>query len=102
MLRKPDSLSPEDVVIKDPMMEPFFIVKSTSGGYVVYERVTKANNSEYLKTINYPSTFNYALKSVAKQKLGNLPQKEYNTVKEFVTKWEEISEQLNNLTSINV
>ena len=41
MLRRPDSIPDGDTIIEDPVMEPFFIAKSSSGGYTVYERVNK-------------------------------------------------------------
>ena len=41
MLRNPNSIPAGDILIQDPVMEPFFITKSQSGGYTVYERVEK-------------------------------------------------------------
>lgn len=102
MLRKPDSLSPSDTVIQDPAMEPFFITKSQAGGYVVYERVVKGEkNTEYIKTICYPSTFNYALKAVAREKLNSTDKPKYDSLKEYVGRWEEIMEEMKNLTTID-
>ena len=72
MLRRPDSIPTGDTIIKDPVLEPFFISKSQSSGYTVYERVTKGeNNTEYIKTICYPGNFNYASKSIANEKAYN-------------------------------
>lgn len=63
MLRKPDSIPATDTIIEDKAMEPFFITKSSSGGYTVYERVIKGDNdTPYIKTICYPGNFSYALK----------------------------------------
>ena len=45
MLRKPDSIPAGDTLIEDPVMEPFFISKSSSGGYTLYERVVKGDNN---------------------------------------------------------
>ena len=56
MLRNPNSIPDGDTIIQDPVMEPFFIAKSQSGGYTVYERVIKGENkTEYIKTVCYPS-----------------------------------------------
>ena len=50
MLRKPDSIPAGDTLIEDPVMEPFFICKSSSGGYTLYERVIKGENkTPYIK-----------------------------------------------------
>ena len=99
MLRKPDSLSPSDTIIQDPVMEPFFITKSQAGGYVVYERVSKGEkNTEYIKTICYPSTFNYALKKVAQEKLNAGDRTKYVSIKDYVKRNLLISEALVDVT----
>ena len=102
MLRKPDSIPAGDTVITDPVMEPFFISKSQSGGYTVYERVVKGEkNTEYIKTVAYPSTFNSALKRVANEKLNNGESKIYN-LQEYVTRWENIQKEMLSMTSIEL
>ena len=102
MLRKPDSIPAGDTVITDPVMEPFFIAKSQSGGYTVYERVVKGNNdTEYIKTVSYPATFNGALKRVANEKLNNGESKVYD-LKSYITRWEAINESISNLTPIEL
>ena len=102
MLRKPDSIPAGDTVITDPVMEPFFIAKSQSGGYTVYERVVKGNNdTEYIKTVSYPATFNGALKRVANEKLNNGESKVYD-LKSYITRWEAINESISNLTPIKL
>ena len=96
MLRNPNSIPAGDTLIQDPVMEPFFISKSQSGGYTVYERVVKGEkNTEYIKTVSYPATFGGALKTVAKEIL-NEGGKTYS-LKEYVERWEAVK---NSLTSI--
>ena len=102
MLRKPDSIPAGDTLIQDPVMEPFFISKSQSGGYTVYERVVKGEkNTEYIKTVAYPSTFNSALRRVANEKLNNGESKIYN-LQEYVTRWENIQKEMLSMTSIEL
>ena len=102
MLRRPDSIPAGDTIIQDPVMEPFFISKSQSGGYTVYERVTKGEkDTEYIKTISYPATFNAALKRVANEKLNNGESKLY-TLKEYVDRWENIQKEMLSMTSIDL
>lgn len=101
MLRRPDSIPSGDTIIQDPVMEPFFIAKSQSGGYTVYERVVKGdNNTEYIKTICYPGSFNHALKSVAREKL-NSGDKTIYSLKEYVTRWESIQKEISSMTTID-
>ena len=96
MLRNPNSVPSTDTVIQDPVMEPFFITRSQTGGYTVYERVIKGENStEYIKTISYPSNFGNALRTIAKEML-NEGGKTYD-LKSYVERWEEVK---NSLTSI--
>ena len=102
MLRKPNSIPAGDTVIQDPIMEPFFISKSQSGGYTVYKRVTKGtNNTEYIQTICYPATFNHALKTVANEKLNTGMSKTY-TIKEYLNRWESISKEMLTMTTIDI
>ena len=96
MLRNPNSIPAADTLIEDPVMEPFFISRSQTGGYTVYERVIKGdNNTEYIKTVCYPSNFGNALKTVAREIL-NEEGKKYS-LKEYVDRWENVK---NSLTSI--
>jgi len=103
MLRRPDSIPAGDTVVQDPVMEPFFIAKSQSGGYTVYERVIKGEkNTEYIKTICYPSNFNGALKVVAREKLNSGTQKVYNSLQEYSTKWKDIQTAMETMTTIDL
>ena len=96
MLRKPDSIPSTDTIIEDKAMEPFFITRSQTGGYTVFERVIKGeNNTEYIKTLGYPSRFGNALQMVAREKL-NEQGKTYD-LKSYVERWENVK---NSLTSI--
>jgi len=96
MLRNPNSIPSGDTIIEDPVMEPFFITRSQTGGYTVYERVVKGeNNTEYIKTLGYPSNFGSALKMVAREIL-NEGGKTYD-LKTYVKRWEDVK---NSLTSI--
>ena len=96
MLRKPDSIPASDTVISDPALEPFFITRSQTGGFTLYERVVKGeNNTEYIKNISYPSNFGNALRAIAREKL-NEEGKTYD-LKSYVERWEDVK---NSLTSI--
>jgi len=102
MLRNPDSIPAGDTIVKDPAMEPFFISKSQSGGYTVFERVVKGeNNTEYIKMVCYPGNFNYALKRVAIEKLNSGEKTIYNSLKDYVNRWESIQEEMLSMTSID-
>lgn len=100
MLRKPDSIPANDTIVQDPSMEPFFISKSSTGGYTVYERVIKGeNNTHYIKTVSYPSTFNGALKTIGREIL-NQGGKKY-TLKEYLDRWESIESKITILSTID-
>lgn len=103
MLRNPDTIPASDTVIQDPVMEPFFITKSSSvGGFTVYEKVNRGKDGKsYLRTVCYPSTFNSALKTVAKELLSNSEKKQYDTVKEYIQSWNEIEERMRLITTID-
>lgn len=102
MLRKPDSIPASDTIIQDPAMEPFFITKASVGGYVVYERVTRGENSkEYIRTVCYPSNFNNALKAVGRELLNHCDKKQYDTVKDYIQSWNEIEQRLQTITMVD-
>jgi hypothetical protein len=103
MLRKPDSIPSGDTIIQDPVMEPFFITKSQSGGYTVYERVVKGeNNTEYIKTICYPGNFNFALKTIATEKLNSGEKTIYSSLKDYISRWETIKKEMYSMTSVEL
>lgn len=102
MLRRPDSISPTDTIIEDPLMEPFFIVKSTAGGYVVYERVKKGDKgNDYLKTHGYPSNFNSALKMVARHLLDQSNDRHYTSIKQYIDTFEQLQVKMRTITAID-
>lgn len=96
MLRKPDSISASDTVITDPALEPFFVSRSQTGGYTLYERVIKGEkDTEYIKTICYPSNFSNALKKAAEELLNT--SKEFTTIKEYVLEYRSIQEKITSI-----
>lgn len=96
MLRNPNSIPETDTVITDPVMEPYFITRSQNNGYTVFERVVKGeNDTEYIKTLSYPSNFSNALRTVAREKL-NESGKTYN-LKEYVDRWESVKDSLTSI-----
>ena len=93
MLRNPDSIPASDTIIKDPKMDPFFITRSQTGGYTVFENVIKGeNNTSYIKTVSYPSNFGNALRVIAKEKL-NEEGKTYD-LKSYIERWESVKDSL--------
>ena len=93
MLRRPDSIPSSDTLIQDKVMEPYFVSRSSSGGYTVYERViTGENNTEYIKTLGYPSNFGNALRMIARE-LTNEEGKTF-TLKEYMQRWENVRKAL--------
>jgi hypothetical protein len=103
MLRNPDTIPAGDTIIQDPAMEPLFITKSSAiGGFTVYERVNRGKDEKsYLRTVCYPSSFNSALKTVAKELLNHSEKKQYNTVKEYIQSWNEIEEKMKTITMVD-
>lgn len=103
MLRNPSTIPAGDTVIEDAVLEPYFIVNSTSGGYTVYERVNRGKEGKpYLRSVCYPSTFNHALKVIAKEKLNTGETTYYTSIKEYISKWESITESIEKATLIDL
>ena len=99
MLRKPDSIPSNETIVEDPVMEPYFITRSQTGGYTVYERVIKGeNNTEYIKTICYPGNFGYALKTIAEEKTNH--SKNYSTIKDYVLKYKSYQDKITSIMGV--
>ena len=102
MLRNPNTIPADDTLIEDPIMEPFFITKSSSGGYTVYERVNRGKDDKsYLRTVCYPSTFNYAIRAVSKELLNTAEKKHFTSIKEYINTWNEVQEKMRTMTTID-
>jgi len=102
MLRSPKSIPSSDTIIEDPKIEPFFIVKSsTGGGYVIYERVIVGESQKaYIKTHAYPGTFNSALKIVSRKLLNQADNKHFSSIKEYIQTFEDLVEKMKTITEL--
>lgn len=91
------------ITITDPKIAPYIIGKDTAhGGYVVYEDVKTDNTKngetrEYLKTICYPSNFQNALKAVIREKMKGTSKHHYNSLEEYVQRWERVNTEIKDL-----
>lgn len=90
-------------VIRDPLMEPFYIEKDASTFTVVEKTTAKrgfrgqeASGKEKENVIGYYSNFRNALNAVAKQKF-HTNTGEYNTIKEYIASWNEIKDGIESL-----
>ena len=79
--------------IKDPSMEPFYIVKDTTNFTVMEKSIAtrgfggkKASGKEVEKVVGYYSNFKNALNRVAKEKFYE-NQAEYNSIQEYIETW---------------
>jgi hypothetical protein len=90
-------------VIKDPNMDPFFIIKDSSNFTVMEVSVTTrgfggkaATGKEQEKIVGHYTSFTNALNRIAKEKFyqnkGN-----YSTVKEYIATWNEVKNGLDSL-----
>jgi hypothetical protein len=94
-------------LIKDPLIEPYFIGKDASS-YTVYETLMPGNNKkgrgrqtrekEGIKPLSFHSTFDSCLSSIAKLKIENRPV--YNSISEYVAEWRRVKEEINQIVNI--
>ena len=104
MVRDINSISASDVLIEDPIMEPFFITKSQSYGYTLYERMqgeskrktTKVAKpgKEYVKTVGYYSSFAGCLNRITKELIHYGEVKQYSTIKQYIESYSDIQQNL--------
>jgi hypothetical protein len=94
-------------MIKDPAIEPYFIGKDANS-YTVYETVypgtnnkgrgRKTRSKEAIKTLSFHSSIGAALNSIAKLKVEKRPM--FNTIKEYITAWEQVRDEINQMVNI--
>jgi len=95
--------NPSYCIIKDPLMEPFFISKDATNFTVVEKSIStrgfagkKATGKEVEKTIGYYSSFKNALNRIAKEKFYNNPG-EYSSIQDYINSWDEVKHGLETL-----
>ena len=94
-------------LIKDPSIEPYFIGRDANS-YTIYETVypgtnengrgRKTREKEAVKTLTFHSSLASALNSIAKLQVENRPI--YNTIKEYITAWEQVRDEINQMVNI--
>jgi hypothetical protein len=82
--------------IKDPLIEPFYIIKDTSNFIVVEKSIAEkgfkgkpASGKEREKNVGYYSSFSNALNRIAKEKFYQ-NQVEYNSIQEYINTWDAV------------
>ena len=94
-------------LIKDPLIEPYFIGKD-SNSYTVYETLMRGTNKkkgrgrqsrakEGIKPISFHTTFGSCLASIARLKVSN--QQTYNSISEYVAEWKRVKEEINQIVN---
>jgi hypothetical protein len=80
-------------IIKDPVLEPFFLSKDQYC-YTVYENVTPdpanlekgSKGKDYQKALGYYTKLSHALNAIAKAKIDH--KNEYDSIKSYIKEWE--------------
>ena len=86
--------------IKDPSMEPFYIVKDSTN-FTVMETSTstrgfagkKATGKETEKVVGYYTSFKNALNRISKEKFYS-NQGQYDSIQEYINTWNVVKEGL--------
>ena len=94
-------------MIKDPILEPYFIGKDTNS-YTVYQTVMPGTNNkgrgrktrskEAIKTLSFHSSISSALNSIAKLKVEDRPA--FNSIKEYIGAWESVRNEIKQMVNI--
>lgn len=95
-------------LIKDPLIEPYFIGKDANS-YTVYEILMPGTNKkkgrgrqsrakEGIKPISFHSNFASCLASIARLKIDNRPA--YNSISEYVNEWKRVKEEISNIVNL--
>lgn len=95
--------------IKDPIMEPFYIVKDSLNFTVIEKSIStrgfggnEATGKEQEKVIGYYTSFSSSLNRIAKLKFYQ-NKGDYNSIKEYIDTWDEVKNGMNSfLKSIEI
>lgn len=89
--------------IKDPAMEPFYIIKDSTNFTVMEKSISArgfggkaATGKEQEKVVGYYTTFSNALNKISKEKFYQ-NQGEYSSIKEYINTWNEVKNGMENL-----
>ena len=90
-------------VIKDPLMEPFYVQKDRYNYTVIEKTIStrgfagkKATGKEVEKVIGYYSNYANALYKISRLKFYNT-KGEYNSIQEYMDTWNELKNGLKSL-----
>ena len=89
--------------IKDPAMEPFYIVKDTTNFTVIERSIAtrgfggkQASGKEVEKVVGYYSSFGNAVNRIAKEKFYQ-NEGEYETIQGYITTWNKVKEGMESM-----
>lgn len=85
--------SNKDIIIEDPVLEPYFIVNYAEGGWgVCMKRLSQKGELKY-KDVCYPARFVSCLDTVAKAKMQDTG-KHYISIQEYIQDWKQVSDRV--------
>lgn len=89
--------------IKDPLMEPFYIVKDSTNFTVIEKSIStrgfggkEATGKEQEKVVGYYTSFSNALNKISKEKFYQ-NQGEYSSIKEYISTWNKVKDGIDSL-----
>jgi hypothetical protein len=89
--------------IKDPLIEPFYIVKDASNFTVMEMKIAEkgfrgaeASGKEREITLGYYTSFKNALNRIAKEKFYQ-NQGDYSSIKEYINTWNTVKEGIESM-----
>jgi hypothetical protein len=89
--------------IRDPLIEPYYIVKDSSNFTVMETKIAekgfrggKASGKEREITVGYYTSFKNALNRIAKEKFYQ-NQGEYETIQEYINTWNAVKEGIESM-----
>jgi hypothetical protein len=90
-------------IIKDPLIEPYYIVKDSSNFTLMEKKIAEkgfrggeASGKEREITIGYYTSFKNALNRIAKEKFYQNPG-EYNSIQEYINTWNKVKEGMESM-----
>lgn len=83
-------LNTKDVVIEDPVLEPYFIVNYAEGGWGVCKKRLSAKGELKYSDVSYPARFVKCLDEIAKSKLRDKGE-HYTSIRNYIEDWKQVA-----------
>jgi hypothetical protein len=88
-------LPKNEIIIEDPLLEPFLITRSKTGSFNVYEKRTNPKGTAiYLKPLCFSTSFATTVRKVIVELANQGEPGQVRNLREYLSNWDAIAEKV--------